>query len=79
MLLGVGAGVPLGLLAGAAGGKVDALVMRSIDILLAVPALIVALAVIAVIGPGTLNITLAIGLRSIPSTRASCARRCWGS
>jgi len=66
VLLGVGAGVPLGLLAGAVGGKVDALVMRSIDILLAVPALIVALAVIAVIGPGALNITLAIGLRSIP-------------
>ena len=40
--------------------------MRGVDILLAVPALIVALAVIAVLGPGVLNITLAIGLRSIP-------------
>lgn len=66
VLLGVGVGVPLGLLSGSVGGKVDALIMRSIDILLAVPALIVALAVIAVIGPGVVNITLAIGLRSVP-------------
>lgn len=66
VLLGVGAGVPLGLLSGAAGGKVDAVIMRGVDIILAVPALIVALAVIAVIGPGVLNITLAVGLRSVP-------------
>ena len=66
VLLGIGVGVPLGLVSGGAGGKLDAVIMRGVDILLAVPALIVALAVIAVIGPGALNITLAIGLRSIP-------------
>src|SRR5262249_34629769 len=59
-------GVPLGLVSGAAGGKVDAAIMRAVDIVLAVPALIVALAVIAVIGPGVLNITIAVGLRSVP-------------
>jgi ABC-type dipeptide/oligopeptide/nickel transport system permease subunit len=66
VLLGIGVGVPLGLLSGAAGGKLDAVIMRAVDIVLAVPALIVALAVIAVIGPGVINITVAIGLRSIP-------------
>ena len=66
VVLGIGIGVPLGLVSGAAGGKLDAVLMRAVDILLAVPALIVALAVIAVIGPGALNITFAIGLRSIP-------------
>jgi peptide/nickel transport system permease protein len=66
VLLGIGVGVPLGLVSGGAGGKLDTVIMRGVDILLAVPALVVALAVIAVIGPGALNITLAIGLRSIP-------------
>jgi peptide/nickel transport system permease protein len=66
VLLGIGVGVPLGLVSGGAEGKLDAVIMRGVDILLAVPALIVALAVIAVLGPGVLNITLAIGLRSIP-------------
>jgi ABC-type dipeptide/oligopeptide/nickel transport system permease subunit len=66
VLLGIGVGVPLGLLSGAAGGKLDAVIMRAVDIVLAVPALIVALAVIAVLGPGVINITVAIGLRSIP-------------
>ena len=66
VLLGVLAGVPLGLVSGAAGGKVDAVIMRGVDVLLAVPALILALAVIAVVGPGVLNITLAVGIRSVP-------------
>ena len=66
VLLGIGVGVPLGLVSGGAGGRLDAVIMRGVDILLAVPALIVALAVIAVLGPGVLNITLAIGLRSVP-------------
>ena len=66
VLIGVLVGVPLGLLSGAAGGRVDATIMRAVDILLAVPALIMALAVIAVIGPGVINITVAVGLRSVP-------------
>ncbi len=66
VLLGIGAGVPVGLIAGGAGGRVDAALMRAVDILLALPALILALAVIAVIGPGVVNITLAVGLRSVP-------------
>jgi peptide/nickel transport system permease protein len=66
VLLGVVVGVPLGLLSGAAGGRLDLTIMRAVDILLAVPALIMALAVIAVIGPGVVNITVAVGLRSVP-------------
>jgi ABC-type dipeptide/oligopeptide/nickel transport system permease subunit len=66
VLMGVAVGVPLGLISGAAGGAVDTAIMRSVDVLLAVPALILALAVIAVIGPGALNITVAVGLRSVP-------------
>jgi ABC-type dipeptide/oligopeptide/nickel transport system permease subunit len=66
VLLGIVAGVPVGLAAGGAGGRLDAALMRAVDVLLALPALILALAVIAVIGPGVLNITVAIGLRSVP-------------
>lgn len=66
VLLGIGVGVPVGLIAGGAGGRVDAALMRTVDIVLALPALILALAVIAVIGPGVVNITVAVGLRSVP-------------
>jgi peptide/nickel transport system permease protein len=68
-------GVPLGLLGGYAGGWVDAVVMRFLDFLLAVPAILLAMAVIAVLGPGVVNAMLAVAVVSIPAfarlTRAS--------
>ncbi|WP_018750771.1 nickel transporter permease [Paenibacillus sanguinis] len=51
--------VPIGLLAGYAGGKIDHLIMRIIDILLAFPSLILSLAITAVLGPSIKNLLIA--------------------
>lgn len=60
------AGSLIGLLAGWYGGKLDAVVMQVMDALLAFPALILGLIVVAMLGPSTHNIILAIALTSIP-------------
>ncbi|MGL5515106.1 MAG: nickel ABC transporter permease subunit NikC [Sporomusa sp.] len=52
----------VGALAGYAGGRVDALIMRICDIFLAFPSLILALALVGVMGPGLPNIVLALAL-----------------
>ncbi len=68
-------GVPLGLVGGYAGGWLDSVIMRFLDFLLAVPAILLAMAVIAVLGPGVVNAVLAVAVVSIPAfarlTRAS--------
>ncbi|WP_256972685.1 nickel transporter permease [Saccharibacillus sp. O23] len=51
--------IPIGLLAGYVGGRTDRIIMRIIDVLLAFPSLILALAVAAVLGPGELHLLLA--------------------
>ncbi len=60
-------GVPLGLLGGYAGGWTDTVIMRFLDFLLAVPAILLAMAIIAVLGPGVLNAVLAVAVVSIPA------------
>ena len=64
--LGVGFGVPLGLLAAARGGAVSEIVMRTNDFLFAFPALLLAIMITAVLGPGAVNAILAIGVFNIP-------------
>jgi peptide/nickel transport system permease protein len=59
-------GIPLGLIAGYAGGRVDLLAMRFVDVLQAFPGLLLAIAVIAILGPGILNMMLAIGISASP-------------
>jgi ABC-type dipeptide/oligopeptide/nickel transport system permease subunit len=59
-------GVVLGALAGFIGGWFDNLVMRLMDILLAFPSLILAIAIVAVLGPGLINVLLAISIVAIP-------------
>jgi peptide/nickel transport system permease protein len=59
-------GVPLGLLAGYAGRWMSGLIMRTMDVLLAFPGLLLALIVVAVLGPGLLNVMVAIGISFIP-------------
>lgn len=54
-------GVTLGLIAGYAGGKVDDLIMNITNIMLSIPPLILALAIMAVLGPGLINIFIALG------------------
>jgi glutathione transport system permease protein len=63
---GVATGATLGLLAGYRGGWLDALTMRGCDALLAFPGFVLAAAIVAVLGPGLANLTLAIGIRAAP-------------
>ena len=55
-------GVTLGLLSGFLGGRVDAVIMALVDIMLAFPQLILAFAMVAILGPGIGNIILVLGL-----------------
>ena len=64
--IGLGVGVPLGLVAAARAGWADELVGRGADILFAFPALVLALLIVAVLGPGASRAALAIGLFNIP-------------
>jgi peptide/nickel transport system permease protein len=59
-------GSAIGLTAGWYGGRIDAVVMQIMDALLAFPALILGLIIVAMLGPSTFNIILAIALTSIP-------------
>lgn len=60
------AGSALGLIAGYAGWRVDLVIMFSMDILLAFPATLLAIAIVAMIGPGLRNSLFAISVVSIP-------------
>lgn len=57
-------GVPLGLAAGYYGGLVDQIIMRMIDIMLAFPGFLLALAIIAMLGPSLTNAMIAVGIGS---------------
>jgi len=59
-------GTLIGSLAGYAGGKLDNLLMRLMDVLLAFPALLLAIAIVTTLGTGLLNAQLAIGIVAIP-------------
>ncbi|MFY0542592.1 ABC transporter permease [Brevibacillus sp. H7] len=59
-------GVPLGLIAGYYGGKIDSLIMRAWDVLLAFPALLLALLIVAVYGRGLENAIIALGVVYVP-------------
>jgi peptide/nickel transport system permease protein len=59
-------GILLGSTAGFFGGWVDNAIMRVMDVLLAFPSLLLAIAIVAVLGPGLINALLAIGIVSIP-------------
>lgn len=60
-------GTILGSIAGFVGGFVDNIIMRLMDVLLAFPALILAIAIVTVLGPGLLNALIAISIVTIPA------------
>jgi peptide/nickel transport system permease protein len=66
-LLGGAVGIVLGLVAGFYGGAADMLIMRLVDIQLAFPGLLLAIAIIAAIGPGLENVIIAVGVFSVPT------------
>jgi peptide/nickel transport system permease protein len=65
MMVGIGAGI--GLLAGFFGLWVDTVLMRATDVVLAFPGILLALALVAIIGPGMISILMVIALVSWPA------------
>ena len=59
-------GVPFGLIAGYIGRGVDMAIMRVVDVMLAFPLLLLAIIVIAILGPSLPNMVLAVGISSAP-------------
>jgi peptide/nickel transport system permease protein len=65
--IGGGVGIVLGIIAGYRGGWADNVIMRMMDLLLAFPGILLALAIIAILGPGLFNVMIAVGISAIPA------------
>jgi peptide/nickel transport system permease protein len=68
VLVGLVIGATLGLLAGFIGGWLDDVIMRIVDVILAIPSLLLSLALITVLGFGVYNVALAVGLAMVATT-----------
>jgi peptide/nickel transport system permease protein len=72
------AGLTLGVVAGFVGGGVDAVTMRIVDVFLAIPGLLLALAIVTALGFGTIPVAVAVGIGIVPgfarTTRAEVLR-----
>lgn len=66
VFVGIVIGVPLGIFAGYYGKLVDTLIMRFIDVLLAFPGILLAIALVSVLGGSITNVILAVGVFSVP-------------
>lgn len=60
-------GGSLGAMAGFFGGRLDNIVMRSMDILLAIPSILLAISIVSALGPSLRNVMIAVGISGIPS------------
>nr|WP_289038840.1 nickel transporter permease [uncultured Allobacillus sp.] len=60
-------GVAIGIASGYYGGKIDTVIMRLMDILLAFPGILLALAIVSILGPNIINVIYAVAIYSIPS------------
>lgn len=71
-------GLMIGVLSGYAGGWADSLLMRFVDVLLAIPSLLLALTIVTALGFGTVNVAIAVGVGLVPGfariTRAEVLR-----
>jgi peptide/nickel transport system permease protein len=67
VVIALAIGVALGSVAGFTGGWTDTLIMRAMEVLLAFPYLLLAIAVVSALGPGVLNTTIAVGIWGAPT------------
>lgn len=67
VLLSLTFGVLLGLIAGYIGGWVDSLIMRAVDILMSLPSILLAIVIVAILGPSLTNAILAVSVVALPS------------
>lgn len=68
-------GVILGCIAGFYNQKVDNFIMRVVDVLLAIPNILLALSIATALDPGLMNLIIAVGIGAIPGYAASSAPR----
>jgi len=66
VLFGIMIGAPLGLISGYVGGRLDAVIMRGVDILLSFPTLLIYILIITSIGSSAIIVVIAIALGSVP-------------
>jgi peptide/nickel transport system permease protein len=67
VLLGFAVGAVMGLVSGVLGRWVDDAIMRVVDVMLAIPGLLLSLAVVTALGFGTLNVAIAVGVSNVAS------------
>lgn len=66
VIFGAFFGITLGLIAGYYGKWIDSIIMRCMDVLLAFPGILLALAIVSALGPSLINVTIAVGAFSVP-------------
>jgi peptide/nickel transport system permease protein len=64
--IGFSIGLVLGAIAGYVGGFVDSVIMRLMDVMLAIPGLLLAIGIVAALGPGLKEVMIAVGLANVP-------------
>ncbi len=64
--IGLAVGVPVGALSGYFGGKLDLIVQRFVDIMMAFPGMLLAIIIVSVMGVGLVNAMIAVGIVNIP-------------
>jgi peptide/nickel transport system permease protein len=64
--VGLSIGILFGAVAGYFGGVVDTVVMRLMDIMLSIPGLLLAIGIVAMLGPGLVQVMVAVGVANIP-------------
>jgi peptide/nickel transport system permease protein len=65
--IAVALGTPVGLVAGYYGGRLDGVLMRVIDVMLAFPGILLALAIVSVLTPSLAHLMIAVGLAAVPT------------
>lgn len=65
--IGAASGIIIGAVAGFYGGWVDRVLMGFVDVLLAFPGILLAIAIVAALGPGLVNVMIAVGIRGMPT------------
>ena len=64
--IALGIGAPMGLVAGYVGGAIDDVLMRLVDVLLAFPGILLAIGIVAILGPSLRSAVVAVGIATIP-------------
>jgi peptide/nickel transport system permease protein len=64
--IGFSLGLVLGAIAGYVGGIVDSVIMRAMDVMLAIPGLLLAIGIVAALGPGLKEVMIAVGVANVP-------------